>query len=164
MTLFGGIQIPRKPDLENIRRLDLLPLPQIRRMMRCGIAIDRGWFWQMSSDLEAEKTELRKQITSYIPPDRLEEFISSTSDDLTLNVESATQIADLLFKMLGIGRGKQLKMTKTGERLSTGKKQLETLKRDHPVIPLILEYRECSKLRSTYCEPLPKVARLHNAG
>ncbi len=185
MALFGNIAIPGKPDLLNIEKLDALPMAQIQRMMRVGIAIDREWFWQMSSDLEAEKTELRKQITSYIPADELEDIIGKdikaeeaeeedegkgkdkevkvkrTSD---FNVNSAVQMAELLFKQLGVGRGKQLKMTKTGDRLSTGKKQLETLKKDHPVIPLILEYRECAKLRSTYCEPLPKLARLHNAG
>lgn len=164
MSLFGGIQIPRKPDLENIRKLDLLPLSQIRRMMRCGIAIDREWFWQMSSDLEAEKVELRKQITSYIPEDKLDEFVNESSDVLDFNVNSAPQMATLLFKLLGVGRGKQLKMTKSGDRLSTGKKQLETLKKDHPIIPLVLEYRECEKLKNTYTDKLPKIARLHHHG
>lgn len=164
MSLFGDITIPRHPDPENIRKLDLLPLPQIRRMMRMGIAIDREWFWQMSSDLEAEKVELKKKITSYIPEDRLDEFVGDSGDDLSFNIQSAPQIAELLFKMLGIGRGKQLKKTKTGDRLATDKKQLETLKRDHPVIPLILEYRECSKLKSTYTSKLPELARLHNRG
>lgn len=164
MKLFGGVHISSHPDLHNIERLDALPMAQIMRMQRCGIAIDREWFWQMSSDLEAEKVDLRKQITSYIPEDKLDEFVNESSDVLDFNVNSTQQMATLLFKLLGVGRGKQLKKTKSGDQLSTGKKQLETLKRDHPVIPLVLEFRECAKLVSTYTKKIPTVARLHNKG
>src|SRR6185312_6598748 len=161
MSIFGGISLPGQPDPENIRKLDLLPIPQIRRMMRMGIAIDREWLWELSSNLDLRKTELKKDICALIPEEALELFVSSTTDELNLNVESASQIAKLLFEVLLVGNGRRLKTTKDGKRLSTGKKQLETLKRDHPVIPLILEYRECSKLKSTYTDALPKVARLH---
>lgn len=164
MSLFGGIKTPGHPDPENVRRLDLLPIPQIRRMMRVGIAIDREYLWQLSSKLESRKTELKKDITSLIPEEALNTFVNSTTDELNLNVESAHQIAKLLFEVLRVGSGRRLKTTKDGSRISTGKKQLETLKRDHPVIPLILEYRECSKLKSTYTDALPKLARLHNSG
>lgn len=164
MKLFGGVHISGHPDLHNIERLDSLPMAQIMRMQRCGIAIDREWFWNMSTELEAEKVELRKQITSYIPSDKLDEFVNESSDVLDFNVNSTQQMATLLFKLLGVGRGKQLKKTKSGDQLSTDKKQLETLKRDHPVIPLVLEFRECAKLVSTYTKKIPTVARLHNKG
>lgn len=164
MSLFGGINIPGHPDPENVRRLDILPISQIRRMMRNGIAIDKDWLCQLSSKLELRKSELKKDITSCIPEEALDAFVSTTTDELNLNVESAQQIATLLFKVLKVGSGRRLKTTKAGDRISTGKKQLETLKRDHPVIPLILEYRECSKLKSTYTDALPKLARLHGSG
>lgn len=164
MAFFGGINVPRQPDLYNIGLLDLLPVPQIRRMHRVGVAIDREHLWALSSTLESRKVELRKDIASYIPPDRLEQFVADSSDDVGLNVESATQIGRLLFDWLGIGRERKLKRTKSGTRISTGKKQLEGMKRDHPVIPKILEYREASKLKSTYAEALPKLARLHDRG
>jgi DNA polymerase-1 len=162
--LFGGIQIPGHPDPANIQKLDLLPVEQIRRMHRVGVAIDREHLWTLSTSLESRKTELRKDIASYVPSDRLEEFVAASSDDLTLNVESAAQIATLLFTWLGVGKERRLKRTKSGTRISTGKKQLEGLKRDHPVIPLILEYREASKLKSTYADKLPRIARLHKRG
>lgn len=162
--LFGGLAIPRHPDPVNIQKLDLLVVDQLRRMHRVGIAIDRECLWELSSRLGRLKIELKKDITSYIPPDKLEGFVDASDDDLGLNVESASQIGRLLFEWLGIGREKRLKRTKSGDRISTGKKQLEGLKRDHPVIPKILAYREASKLDSTYATKLPKIARLHERG
>lgn len=162
--LYRGITLPGCPDPDNIRKLDILPIPQIRRMQRVGVAIDREWLWDLSARLEARKQELRKDIASFIPPDRLDEFVGASDDNIAINVDSAEQIARLLYDVLGVGWGKRLKKTKSGDRLSTGKKQLETLKRDHSVIPLILEYRECSKLKSTYTDKLPVIARLHRRG
>src|SRR3990167_10679286 len=104
--LYGGIRLPGCPDPDNIAVLDTLPIPQIRRMMRVGVAIDREWLWNLSSSLESRKAQLRQDIASYVPPERLEEFVTSSSDDLTLNVESAEQIATLLYKMLGVGYGR----------------------------------------------------------
>lgn len=164
MSLFGGIELPGHPDLENVRKLDLLPLPAIGRMQRMGIAIDPEWFRDLSFRITTRMDELRKDICNYIPPETLEEFVSESGDELDFNVNSAPQIAELLFKKLHIGRGLRLKTTKSGSRLSTGKKQLETLKRFHPVIPRILDYREHSKLKSTYTDALPRLARLHNRG
>jgi len=164
MPLFGGIELPGHPDLSNIQKLDLLPLPAIGRMQRMGIAIDPEWFADLSSRIAIRMEDLRKDITTYLPPEMLEEFVSESGDDLEFNVNSAPQIAKLLFEKLKIGSGVRLKPTKSGGRLSTGKKQLETLKRFHPVIPKILDYREHSKLKSTYTDALPKLARLHTRG
>lgn len=162
--LFGGITLPGAPDPQNIARLDVLPIPQIRRMMRVGVAIDREHLWQLSSQLESKKAGLKNLISTYIPPEALDQFVGESPNDLDLNVDSAEQIAHLLYKLLGVGRGQRLKLTKSGKRLSTGKKQLEGLKRDHEVVSLILEYRECSKLKSTYTDKLPLIARPHPAG
>lgn len=147
MALFGGIQLPGKPDPANIQKLDLLPLPQISRMMRVGIAIDKEHLWDLSLMLEKRKTSLGQGIQSFVPQAALDEFVSDSPED-SLNVESAEQISNLLFQTLRIGSSEKLKMTKSGKRISSGKKQLESLKRRHPVIPLILEYREASKLNS----------------
>ncbi len=148
MPLFGGITLPGRPDPENIRALDVLPLPQIHRMMATGIAIDREYLWDLSSRLESRKTTLKQEIASCASFANLEQFVSDSDDQLTLNPDSSPQISRLLFDILKVGSGDKLKMTKGGTRVSAGKKQLEALKRRHPVIPLILEYREASKLRS----------------
>lgn len=164
MPLFGGIELPGHPDPYNIQKLDLLPLPAIGRMQRMGIAIDPEWFQDLSSRISVRMGELKQDITGYIPQETLDEFVSESGDDLEFNVNSAPQIAKLLYEKLGIGRGLRLKTTKSGGRLSTGKKQLETLKRFHPVVPKILDYREHAKLKSTYTDALPRLARLHHRG
>lgn len=161
--LFGGITLPGAPDPENIRRLDTRIVRQISLMERKGIAIDIPLLNSLSSTLAIRMAELRKDILQFIPAAQLEAF-TSDGEDISFNVESPTQIGELLFTHLGVGRGKRLKTTKSGDRISTGKKQLETLKRDHPVIPLILQYRECSKLRSTYTDALPLLAKMHDRG
>jgi len=139
-------------------------------MMKVGVACDLNHFHSLGEKLESKKTDLRSSICSYIPQSDLDQFADADSDfnedehDLALNVDSAEQIADLLYKKLGVGLGMQLKRTKGGTRLSTGKKQLETLKRQHPIIPLILRYREYSKLINTFSSTLPKQAVLHKEG
>ncbi len=160
--LFGSIELPGRPDLLNILALDLLPIPQICRMMQVGVAIDVERLGEISEILAAKMSELELEITSYIPPAYLNAFLAESGDDIAINVDSAEQIAELLFKALKLGEGKDLKRTPSGLRISTGKKQLEKLKRDHPVIPKILEYREASKLKSTYADALPLLAKDEN--
>lgn len=161
MALFGGITLPGHPDPTNIQRLDLLPLPQIRRMERFGVEIDIDWMKRMSGEIEGDLAELRKDIIDVIPPEAMG-LLSQSSDDI--NIDSPEQMAELLYEVLEVGKGYRLKRTKSGKQLSTGKKQLETLKREHPVIPKILQYKELSKLKGTFCDKLPGMARLHSKG
>lgn len=168
MALYGGITIPGKPDLENIRKLDLLPMRSVIEMQRYGMAIDIPHLEQLTEMLTKEINELRIEICSYIPPEKLDEFIEKSNMDadddyLPMNVESTKQMRKLLFEVLGVGKGHQLKMTKSGD-ISTGKRQMEARKQDHPVIPIVLKYREYSKLRGTYTAKLPRIAVLHREG
>ncbi len=71
------------------------------------------------------------------------------------NINSTKQLGEVLFEKLGLKKGKK---TKSG--YSTDEKVLNSLKDEHPVIDSILEYRENYKLRSTYIEPLLKLAKL----
>lgn len=165
--LYGGIGLPGCPDYENIRKLDQLPVPMIRRMHRLGVAIDIPYLNDLTVMLEREMEDLRIDIACEIPPDKLDEFVGKAAnvDDWSpINVESGDQLATLIFDVLGVGKGTNLKTTKGGDRLSTGKKQLELLKKEHPVIGLVLNYRERSKLRNTYTLKLPKIAVLHPRG
>lgn len=163
--LYGHIDIPGKPDLANVRRLAQLPVAQIRRMQRMGIAVDLEWLKWMGSDLEARKRELYKDMSSYVPKADLERFVGESGEDLgAFNPESSAQLTELLFTRLKIGHDKALKTVKSGKRVSINRKQLEALKWRHPVIPLVLEYRQCSKLKSTYVDALPALARFHARG
>lgn len=81
------------------------------------------------------------------------------------NVSSPLQLKEVLFEKMKIssaGLGK----TKTG--ISTAADQLEKLKSAHPIVPMIMEYRELSKVASTYLEALPelvqkKTGRVHTS-
>lgn len=170
MSLFGHIELPGAPDLENVRKLDVLPIPMIRRMSRLGIAIDPDYFDCLTDQFSMEMDRLEKDISSYVPAWALGQFCSSADavealeGDASINANSAEQIAKLLFDVLKVGRDKKLKTTAGGKRLSTGKKQLELVRLEHPVVPLILDYRERSKLISTYTRTLPRIARFHPHG
>ncbi len=175
MGLYGGIELPDRPDPENVRKLDLLPIPMVRSIMRYGFRIDPDHFRALSSRLTARMAELRADITNEIPAEALDRFLEVTGVDeeddqedgeSLFNVESSVQIAKLLYETLRLDRtaGVKVKKTKGGDRLSTGKKTLEQLKKEHPVVPLILEYRENSKLESTYARALPRIARFHPKG
>lgn len=169
MSLFGGIKLTGRPDLENIRKLDLLPIPQINRMSRYGIAIDIPYLKELSLELASEMVDLQKQISSYVPLAALNQFsvlaaeIEDTEGRADVNANSAIQIRTLLFDLLSVGKGRDLKQTSDG-KVSTGKKNLELSKADHPVVPLVLQYRERAKLKSAFTDSLPLKARYHPAG
>lgn len=168
MSLYGGIEITGRPDLENVRKLDLLPMPMIQRMHQYGMAIDREWFQELSLRLGKQMQTLKEEICDWIPIEKLDEFIGRaggvTEDGLAMNVNSRDQLAVLLFEVLGVGAGRQLKTTKNGSRISTGKKQMEQLKREHPIIQKTLNYAEVAKLKNTYSDSLPLMAKEHRKG
>lgn len=166
MPLYNGITLPGAPDLENIRRLDLSILPQLNRMSRVGIAIDIPYLRELSSQFGSEMQALQRDIASYIPPDALDRFSTAAAEieeeegSATINASSADQIRTLLFDLLAVGSSQKLKVTSTG-KVSTGRKQLEMCRDDHPVVPLVLQYRERAKLKSAFCDSLPLKALLH---
>lgn len=68
------------------------------------------------------------------------------------NINSPKQLGVILFEKLGL---RSVKKTKSG--YSTNAEVLEKLKDKHPIVPLIMEYRQLSKLKSTYCDGLSAV-------
>lgn len=80
--------------------------------------------------------------------DELTKSIYSISDE-EFNINSTKQLGSILFDKLGLKGGRK---TKTG--YSTDKEVLESLEADHEIIPLILEYRMLTKLKSTYVDGL----------
>ena len=77
----------------------------------------------------------------------LENKIKEYADGEPLNVNSPKQLGDLLFEKLKIGKSK-----KTKHGYSTTAEILEPLESAHPIVPLILRYRQLQKLQSTYIE------------
>ena len=175
VSLYGGIKLPDRPDPVNIQKLDLLQLPMIRDIVRYGFRIDPEHFRSLSSRLCARMAELRRDITSEIPAASLDRFIDLTDEDTDddpdspppeFKVESSKQVAELLYEVLRLDQTEKVKIkkTKSGDRLSTGKKTLEQLKRAHPIVRMILEYREASKLDGTYARTMPRHAKFHPRG
>jgi len=124
-------------------------LPIIEKMEKRGVLIDSKFL----NDLNKNYSKQLKEIEKKVWQEAGTEF----------NVSSPKQLGEILFDKLGL-TVKYQKKTSTGAK-STKESELQKMKDLHPIIPLILEYRELSKLVSTYIEPIPKMVdesgRLH---
>ncbi|MBR2695368.1 DNA polymerase I [Candidatus Saccharibacteria bacterium] len=131
-----------KPELYKVlRELDLPMIPVLYKVEKRGMKIDRKYF-----------EDLRVEYERYV--DRLASDIYITVGQ-EFNLNSPIQLSEVLFEKLKLPV-KGIKKTTRG--YSTGVKELEKLKALHPVIPKMMEYREASKLLSTYILPLPQLA------
>lgn len=127
--------------MEKLYRDMELPLCTVLfRMEQRGISIDR-------KQLEQFGTMLSQRIAD------CESLIFSYSND-PFNINSTRQLGELLFDKLGLP---PVKKTKTG--YSTNAEVLEKLRSKHPIIPVIMDYRMLTKLKSTYADGLIKEIR-----
>ena len=117
--------------------LEMPLVPVLVTMQRHGIMMDAGVLHEMSQDLTQQMYQVEEGLYQSIGH--------------TVQINSPQQLSDLLFKELGLPKTKR---TKTGH-YSTDANSLEALKDLHPVINQILEYRQVSKLKSTYVDALP---------
>lgn len=142
--LRGAFEAPLARDGLNPLLADLeMPLvPVLVRMQRHGIKLDAGNLHEMSQDLTQQMYEVEEELYKSIGH--------------AVNINSPLQLSDLLFKELGLPRTKR---TRTG--YSTDANSLEALKELHPVVEQILEYRQVSKLKSTYVDALPDMINPH---
>ncbi|MFZ9230145.1 MAG: DNA polymerase, partial [Prochlorococcaceae cyanobacterium] len=125
------------PLLEQVEQ----PLePVLAAMEATGIRIDIDYLKELSGELSATLTRLEAEAKAAAGCD--------------FNLASPKQLGELLFETLGLDRKKSRK-TKTG--WSTDAAVLEKLEADHPVVPLVLEHRTLSKLKSTYVDALPQL-------
>ena len=116
-----------------------MPLMRVlRKMEREGIAIDAESLGIFSKQLELESIEKEKEIKALAGID--------------FNLDSPKQLGEVLFDHMKISA--KAKKTKTGQ-YQTSEDALEQYKNDHPIVNLILDYRQNKKLKSTYVDPLP---------
>jgi DNA polymerase-1 len=108
-------------------------------MEREGVRIDVSALKEYGKELDREILGLVQGILEHAGPG--------------LNVDSPKQLGEFLFGRLGLNSGVS-KKTSTGN-WSTDEKTLSKLVDAHPVVSRILEYRACSKLKSTYVDKLP---------
>ena len=114
-----------------------MPLvPVLVTMQRHGIKLDSAALREMSEDLREQMFTTEEELYKSIGH--------------TVNINSPQQLSDLLFNEIGLPKTKR---TKTG--YSTDANSLEGLKGLHPVVDQILDYRQVSKLKSTYVDALP---------
>jgi DNA polymerase-1 len=120
------------------KHMDFAIIPLLAKMELAGIKIDTNQLRVMSRELEDSISDIEQNIYGYAE----QEF----------NISSPSQLAEVLFESMGLPRV-GIKKGKTG--LSTAASELNKLRTYHPIIDLISQYRELTKLKSTYVDTLP---------
>ena len=134
-------------DLFNDVEMPLVPL--LMDMEMTGVAIDTKLLERMSGEMGQEIAGLEKDIYDCVG----HEF----------NINSTKQLSDILYNELGLPASRK---TKSG--YSTGASSLDELKGAHPVIELLLRYRQVTKLKTTYVDAFlalinPATGRIHTS-
>jgi len=135
--------------LKLYKDIDLPLVPVLARMEQAGVKIDRKTLAEMSSRLEREVDAKAREIYACCGTE--------------FNINSPKQLGDVLFNRLNLP--KPVKYGK-GKTISTAVDVLEGLAASHEAPRLVLEYRQLSKLKSTYVDALPSLlnpatGRLH---
>ena len=126
-----------------LQTMDLPLIEVLASMESQGILLDVQKLAEESKELEIKIRNLEKEIKELAG----EEF----------NVASPKQLSVILFEKMEIRKSKK---TKTG--YSTATDVLEKLTGEHPIAQKILDYRELSKLKSTYVDALPDLVNAHS--
>jgi len=129
--------------------IDLPLVPVLARMEHAGVKIDTGALSKMSSELEREIVSKEKEIHEVA--------------GMEFNVGSPKQLGDVLFNRMNLP--KPVKYGK-GRMISTAVDVLDELAENHPIARMVLDYRQLTKLKSTYVDALPALispatGRLH---
>ncbi len=134
--------LQQRPELNNIFiQFDEPLIPVLYKMEKIGMLINRRHFDELKREFTLEVSDLEEDVWA-IAGERF-------------NVNSPMQLSKVLFENLGLPT---TGVKKTAKGYSTGAKELERLKNQHPIIAKIKEYREAAKLLSTYIIPLPELA------
>ena len=129
-NVFDGIEMPL--------------VPVLAKMERAGMLVDPDRLHSLSEGLATQIAEVERSIRDL-------------AGDETFNIGSPMQLSHVLFDVMGLPT-KGLKKTKRGY-YSTNAKVLSDLARDHEIVRLILDWREKSKIKSTYLDTLGPLRR-----
>ena len=129
-NVFDGIEMPL--------------VPVLAKMERAGMLVDPDRLHSLSEGLATQIAEVERSIRDL-------------AGDETFNIGSPMQLSRVLFDVMGLPT-KGLKKTKRGY-YSTNAKVLSDLARDHEIVRLILDWREKSKIKSTYLDTLGPLRR-----
>ncbi|GHV54681.1 hypothetical protein FACS1894206_07980 [Deltaproteobacteria bacterium] len=126
--------------MDLMQEMEMPLIPVLKDMEEVGICIDRNAFAAFLGEIRTELARLEKTIHDLA--------------GIPFNIRSSQQMGDVLFTRLGLPKVGKTK----GGGASTSQESLEKLAGKHPVVDAILEFRTLEKLRSTYLEPLPRLA------
>lgn len=130
----------KKAELEDTLQLEVELIPVLAAMEIVGVIVDVPFLQDMSKQLARDIHDLEKKIYK----------LAGTE----FNIASPKQLKEILFDKLKIDT-QGLAKTKTG--ISTAASELEKMRGLHPIIDLISDYREVTKLKSTYVDALPEL-------
>ncbi len=130
-------------------RVEMPLVPVLAEMERVGVKVDVPTLQQNSETMNTELRDIEKQIYDYA--------------GMQFNIGSPKQLGEILFEKLRIIENAKLTKSK---QYQTSEEVLLKLAHKHPIVPLILEWRKLSKLKSTYIDALPqlinpKTGRIH---
>lgn len=133
---------------EVFQQVEVPIIPVLARMENAGIKLDVQYMDVLSVEIDDKISDLTQEIYGFA--------------DKEFNISSPSQLANILFDDLGLSTD-GIKKGKTG--YSTAAKELDKLRGQHPIIDLISQYREVTKLKNTYVDTLPtmvdKDSRIH---
>ncbi len=130
-------ELKRRGLLDVFEKIEEPIIPIVEAMEQFGVMIDQGYFKTLQTRMKEQLAGIEKEIAK--------------QTGVTINLNSPKQLSELLFTTLGLApKGKQ----KASGAYTTNAEQLEELRDAHPIIPLLLEYREVQKLLTTYVEAL----------
>jgi len=131
-------RIPRAWDLFTGIEMPLVSV--LAEMEIAGVALDRDFFAAFSVQLDERMKAIEQDVYAAVGK--------------TFNINSTQQLSDVLFVTLRLTPPDQGRKTASGH-YSTAAGVLDEMSGQHPVVDMVLEYRELSKLKSTYVDALP---------
>jgi len=140
-------EMAQREVLKLFHNVEMPLVPVLAEMENNGILVDTQKLWAMSRMLGEQLATLEIDIYNAVGH--------------RFNINSPKQLGNVLFNELGLQGGR-----KTSSGHSTDATQLEVLRGAHPVIDFVLQFRQLSKLKSTYVDTLPgmvnqKTGRIH---
>ncbi|MBI4732896.1 MAG: DNA polymerase I [Chloroflexi bacterium] len=134
-------ELRRFPKLASLfAEIEMPLITVLADMEMAGIALDKDFFAAFSVQLTERLTAIEKDIYSAVGK--------------SFNINSTQQLSDVLFGTLRLVPPNRGKKTASGH-YSTAAGVLDEMSGQHPVVDMVLEYRELSKLKSTYVDTLP---------
>ncbi len=144
-------ELEEKDSLKIFNDIEMPLITVLGKMEENGVKLDKEFLAELEKNLAKDLKKIEKNIYAAAG----EEF----------NINSTKQLKEILFNKLQIST---LEISKTKTGFSTAADELEKIKEEHEIIPFIQEYRELTKLQSTYVQALPelinkKTGRVHTS-